>query len=189
MKRQLKLENKIINYTLNTSKRARRVRLVVYCDGSFVVIKPARLSENVVEKFILKKADWVLSKLEYFKKFEFKAKTFKNNRKEYLASKAEALEFIKKRLDYFNEIYNFKFNKVSIKNQKTRWGSCSRKKNLNFNYKVLFLPSRVADYIIIHELCHLKELNHSQKFWNLVARAQPDYKNIKKELREGGVNN
>ena len=105
------------------------------------------------------------------------------NRKYFLKYREEALEFISKRIDCYNNIYGFDFNRISIRNQKTRWGSCSSKKNLNFNYRILFLPKRIADYIIIHELFHLKEMNHSRRFWNLIAEVVPDYLEIRKELR------
>ena len=101
----------------------------------------------------------------------------------YLKHKEEARTLISERLGYYSEIYGFKFNRVSIRNQRTRWGSCSTKGNLNFNYRILMLPQHLADYIIIHELCHLKELNHSPRFWNLVAQTIPNYLEVKKELR------
>ena len=74
-------------------------------------------------------------------------------------------------------------NKINIKNQKTRWGSCTKSKNLNLNYKIIFLPKKHQDYIIVHEMCHLKEFNHSHKFWSLVSKTLPDYLEIKVELR------
>ena len=106
------------------------------------------------------------------------------NKEDYLKYKKEVYSLILKRLDYFNRIYNYKYNKIRIKNQKTRWGSCSSKKNLNFNYKILFLKDYMQDYIIVHELCHLKEMNHSKRFWNLVNKTIPNYLNIRKELRD-----
>jgi len=72
---------------------------------------------------------------------------------------------------------------VSIRNQKTRWGSCSRQKNLSFSYRLFLLPPRFCDYVIVHELCHLKEMNHSPKFWALVARTFPDYKKLRREMK------
>ena len=101
---------------------------------------------------------------------------------EYLANKERALSFVYARVALYNKIYNFNFNRISVKNQKTRWGSCSEKGNLNFNYRIVLLPIEMADYIIVHELCHLGELNHSPKFWNLVARAMPNYLEIRKRL-------
>jgi predicted metal-dependent hydrolase len=108
----------------------------------------------------------------------------RRNRKEYLKNKEQARTFVKEKLEHFNQFYNLTWQRVSIRNQKRRWGSCSQKGNLNFNYKILFLPERCADYIIVHELCHLQEFNHSRRFWELVARAIPDYREMRKELRK-----
>jgi predicted metal-dependent hydrolase len=102
---------------------------------------------------------------------------------EYLKLKEYARDLVMKRLEKFNQIYGFKYNAVAIRNQKTRWGSCSSKGNLNFNYKIVLLPPRHADYIIVHELCHLKEFNHSKRFWNLVSKTFPDYEKIIEQLR------
>lgn len=108
----------------------------------------------------------------------------KNKPINYLKYKNEALEFVCQRVDYYNQLYDFKFNRISVRNQRTRWGSCSKKGNLNFNYRLLLLSQNLADYIIVHELCHLKEMNHSQGFWGLVARAFPNHLEIRRELRK-----
>jgi len=76
------------------------------------------------------------------------------------------------------------FKRVAIRNQKSRWGSCSSQKNLNFNYRLCLLPSDIAEYIIVHELCHLQEMNHSVKFWRLVEKTIPDYKFRQKRLKK-----
>jgi len=114
-------------------------------------------------------------------------KVLKFSRRHYLKHKEEARELILKRVEYFSSMYGFKYNRVSIKNQKTRWGSCSRKGNLNFNYKISFLHPAMRDYIIVHELCHLKELNHSRKFWALVEDIIPDYFETRRELKKQGL--
>ncbi len=185
-RREIKLQNENIDYILRTSKKAKRTRLVVYCDGRFIVTKPMGLNENIVEKFIIQKANWILSKVKRFR--QFRSVPFKNSRENYLKYKDSALELVNERINYFNKIYNFEFNKINIRNQKTRWGSCSRKRNLNFNYKIALLPENFADYIIVHELCHLKEFNHSRNFWNLLAKIIPDYSKIKKQLKDKGLN-
>lgn len=105
------------------------------------------------------------------------------NQAQYLKYKEKSRIFIYERIDYYNQIYNFKINRISVRNQRTRWGSCSEKGNLNFNYRILLLPQYLADYIIVHELCHLKEMNHSFKFWNLVAQTFPNHLEIRKEIR------
>lgn len=186
MKKKIYLHNQDVGYTLRTSKRAKRVSLSISCDGSLVVTKPRWVSEYTAERFLIQKAGWILSKLEYFR--QFKGNLFvKHSRADYLKHKEQAREFVRQRLSYFGALYNISFNRISIRNQKTRWGSCSQKKNLSFNYKILFLAREQADYIIVHELCHLKEFNHSQKFWELVAQAVPDYRELKKELRKKGL--
>jgi len=81
----------------------------------------------------------------------------------------------------------FKIGRISIRGQKTRWGSCSTAGNLSFNYNLLSFRKEVIDYVIIHELCHLKEMNHSQKFWKLVERFCPNYKYLRKELKNYSV--
>ena len=96
--------------------------------------------------------------------------------KRYKLHKEAARILVHERLTHFNQHYNFAYNKVAIRNQRSRWGSCSRKGNLNFNYKLLDIPPHLADAVIVHELCHLKEMNHSKAFWALVAQTIPDHK-------------
>lgn len=157
------------------------MRLAIYCDGNFVVTAPRNLGENIIEQYIIKKSQWIIDKLEYFKNISGQVFA-KGTEKDYAEYKDKALVLARKRIEHFNRIYGLRFNKINIKNQKTRWGSCSKRGNLNFNYKIALLPERLADYIIAHEFCHLKEFNHSQKFWNLIARIIPDYLEIRKEL-------
>lgn len=107
----------------------------------------------------------------------------KKNRKEYLACKESARQLVLERIKHYNDFYQFKVGRISIKNQKSRWGSCSKKGNLNFNYKIIFLPKEVADYVVVHELCHLGQFNHSPAFWQLVAQTLPQYQELKKKLK------
>lgn len=90
---------------------------------------------------------------------------------------------VRELLSELNQVYGFKFNKVSIKNQKGRWGSCSARGDLNFNYKLVYLDREVARYVVAHELSHLKEMNHGQKFWKLVALTVSDYKEKRRQLK------
>ncbi len=103
--------------------------------------------------------------------------------KHYVANKEAARELTLARLAHFNQHYHFEWNRVAIRNQRRCWGSCSAKKNLNFNYKILFLPPYLADYLIVHEMCHLVELNHGKKFWDLVAEQIPNPKQCARDLR------
>jgi len=91
--------------------------------------------------------------------------------------------FVRSRLQELNRHYGFIYRRVVIRNQRTRWGSASLKGNLSFNYKIIFLPPQLADYLIVHELCHLKEMNHSKRFWALVAETVADPKKARRQLR------
>lgn len=159
------------------------MRLAIYCTGEFVVTAPYGMGENTISRFIVSKARWVLDKLQYFKSISGTV-FVKGTRKDYKENKARAEALARERVEYWNSKYGFSYNKITIKNQKTRWGSCSRKGNLNFNYKIVHLSPRLADYLIVHELCHIKEFNHSAKFWFLVAREIPDYVSCRNELKK-----
>jgi predicted metal-dependent hydrolase len=113
----------------------------------------------------------------------------KSSRKNYLKYKKQARTLVLERLEFYKNIYtvggyNFKVGRISIRNQKTRWGSCSKAGNLNFNYRIALLPPALADYVVVHELCHIGEFNHSRSFWNLVAVACPNYREIRNELKK-----
>ena len=171
-----------IKYSVKKSRRAKRMRVAVYCDGSVVVTTPFGVGESIAGKFIEEKKLWILKKLDYFKQND---STFmrKYSKVDYQKHKDEAMDLVVARVEYFNKEGGFVYNKIFVKNQKTRWGSCSRKGNLNFNYKIVFLPKQLSDYIIVHEMCHLKEFSHSKKFWNLIENMLQDYKETRNELR------
>ncbi len=171
-----------IKYNLKRSKRARSIRLAVYYNGDFVVTAPYAAPLSMIENFINKKTDWVKKKIEYFKQFEGRI-GYKNSKTDYLKFKNPALELAKSRIKHFNSHYNFKVGKVSVRNQKSRWGSCSKSGNLSFNYKIALLSPEHADYIIVHELCHIKEFNHSKNFWALVAETIPEWRTIRRLLK------
>ncbi len=106
------------------------------------------------------------------------------NRKHYARHKEAARAWVAARLMYYNAHYQLPVRKVFIKNTKSRWGSCSSRGNLNFSYKLLFLPPAVADYIVVHELCHLAHFNHGPAFWALVAQACPRHRALRAQLRK-----
>ena len=158
--------------------------MTVYTDGKVVVTAPVRAPEKVIEKFVAEKEGWILKKVTFFKKQNPSGKPVRKfTRKDYLANKDMAYALVTERVRVYAKLYGLSYHKISIKNQKTRWGSCSRQKNLTFNYKIAFLPKEYQDYIVVHEICHLQEMNHSKNFWALVAQTFPDYKTLKKSLR------
>jgi len=99
----------------------------------------------------------------------------------------QAGQWICQRVEHYNEDLKEPVNRICIKDQKSRWGSCSSKRNLNFNWRIIMAPKEVADYVVVHEMCHLRHLNHSPEFWREVAGILPDYKERRKWLREHGA--
>ena len=98
----------------------------------------------------------------------------------------EAKTYLPQRTSQLASKFGFEYNRIRIKNQKTRWGSCSAKRNLNFNLRLMMAPADAIDSVIIHELCHLKFLNHSRHFWNLVAQCFPDYRHWQQWFKDNG---
>lgn len=178
MLKQIIFANQKIIYKLKTSYRARRLRLSVALDSSVTLTVPHGMSGVVAERFLHKKVFWILKTLARLKNHNQRLVP-KFSKLEYMKYKQPALKLAWAKVSELNQHYNFQFNKISIRNQKTRWGSCSRKGNLNFNYKIVFLPEAQLNYLVVHELCHLKEFNHSKAFWSLVAETIPNYRQLK----------
>ena len=112
--------------------------------------------------------------------------TEKLTREKVIALAEEALKIIPARVEYFAKVIGVTYGKITIRNQKTRWGSCSSKGNLNFNCLLMLAPPEVLDYVVVHELCHRKQMNHSKAFWLEVEKVLPDYKEARKWLKEEG---
>jgi len=123
----------------------------------------------------------VLEKIQHIQSLP-PAHSFHGTRASYKHYKEEARKVTTALVESYAEKYEFSYRRIMIRNQRTRWGSCSVQKNLSFHYKLLFLPENLQEYLVVHELCHLKEMNHSPRFWNLVAEILPDYDIRKKEL-------
>lgn len=181
MKKEITLYDRKISYSIRESSRAKRLRIAVYCDCDVIVTLPHDKTVSDVEIYLEKKAKWLTSKLDFFRKA--KGLQVKNKPVGFADNKEEAYKLVVKIIKKFNKIYGFKYNKITIKNHKARWGSCSKKCNLNFNYKIVFLPRRLAEYIVVHELCHLGELSHSRRYWNLVRMGLSNYKMLTNELK------
>ncbi len=111
----------------------------------------------------------------------------KKKRKGYFAHKETARATILSRLHFWNAHYGLSWKRVSIRDTKSRWGSCSRIGNLNFSYRLIFLSQELLDYVVVHELCHLKEFNHSPAFWSHVAEMMPDWRERRKALRTASL--
>ena len=177
----------MFNFTLKKSLLTKRIKIAIHPDGRVIVSAPKLLPDIFIRRFIKSKEDWIEKKLVYFKahpSVRVLPPTKRVSRKDYLENKDKALALVRERLAHFNTFYNFEYRNVSIRNQKTRWGSCSRQKNLNFNYKIIFLSPIQQDYIVIHELCHLAQMNHGPNFWALVAQQIPEHKKVRASIKK-----
>lgn len=171
-----------IRYEIVKHRLAKRVRITVKPGGEVKVTVPWWTPKLAGEHFLKQNWEWVVRKVTQMAKIK-PIKTVRHTKKQIAVFRLQARNIVEQRLEFFNRYYNFRFNKITIRNQKTRWGSCSTDRNLNFNYRIATLPQNLADYLVVHELCHLKEMNHSSRFWELVKKTIPDYKKLRKELR------
>ena len=163
------------------------VAIQVNSDLSVTVRAPRSVSEKDIEEILKKKEAWISKHIEKIKETKERVEaepTEKLTREKVIALAEEALKVIPERVEYFAKVIGVTYGKITVRNQKTRWGSCSSKGNLNFNWKLVLMPEEVLDYVVVHELAHRKEMNHSERFWNHVEKVLPDYQARRKLLRE-----
>lgn len=171
-----------IDYVFKRLLRSRSLRISIKRDGKITVTAPFFVSARQGEKFLIQNGEWILQKLKQHKENADKS-IFPSGHKNFLINKSRALRLAREKIVKLNTVYGFKHAKVTIKNMDTRWGSCSKRGNLNFNYKMIYLSDELAEYIVAHELCHLSEMNHGRNFWKLVARTIPRWPILRKQLK------
>ncbi len=174
-KSKIILGESLVEYEIISSRRSRSLRLTVYPERGLVVSKGKSISQRAAEAFMKEKSAWILAAIAHYNSLP-KDPSLSFTSAEVSQYKKTALAIAEDRLAYFNATYHFGYGRVGVRDQKTRWGSCSAKGNLNFNYRLALLPAALADYLVVHELCHVREMNHSPKFWDLVGKTIPDYK-------------
>lgn len=196
-----------IPYSLIKSSRRRSISVRIDIGGKMTVRSPYFVSKGMVERFLLEKQDWIYK--HYVEAMKKAAKpddssfnsgdcrdldngdlrspigtiedpALVNKHKKYARNIFEA------RVSYFQQFTGGTYHSISIRDQKTRWGSCSGRGNLSFNWRLILAPPEILDYVVVHELCHLTHMNHSKDFWGLVGKVLPDYKDRRKWLKENG---
>jgi predicted metal-dependent hydrolase len=172
--------------TIIKTKR-KTISIEITSDAKVIVRAPKRTSDKLIYDFIEEKRNFIDKNIERM-----------NNRKKMLSDihritddeleelVAQAKRVISKRVKYYATLLGVDYGRITIRNQRTRWGSCSAKGNLNFNVALMRVPHEVLDYVVVHELCHRIEMNHSKRFWDNVARIIPEYKTYRKWLKENG---
>ena len=170
-----------VPYQIIKSDR-KTIAIQIKPDGQVVVRCPKRMRIEEAKRFVESKADWIEKHL---------AKRALQDVAKYTAKEIEQLreqarKLVTERVKFYAPIIGVSYGQIAIRTQHTRWGSCSSKGNLNFNCLLALVPPEVLDYVVVHELCHRKELNHSDHFWNEVRGILPDYKTRRSWLKERG---
>lgn len=156
--------------------------LEIASNASLIIRAPRLMPLFLIKNFIKKKQNWIIKKQNLIKKRNKNIESIKVSS----ISKEEALEKITKKVKHYSSLSGFKYKNIKITSAQKRWGSCTFQNNLNFPKKLALAPDKIIDYVVIHELCHIKEKNHSSKFWQEVAQIMPDYKIYRHWLKQNG---
>ena len=166
------MDNPILNYEIKYSK-IKNIYIQIK-DGRVIVKAPKRVNKKEIEKIIQQKSEWIQKSIEKEKKKQEKEPRYK---------KEEFKNIVEKNANELIKETGLVPNKITIKQIKYAWGSCTSKKNITINLELIKYSQQAIRYVILHELCHIKHMNHSKEFWNLVEKYMPEYKKIKKEFK------
>lgn len=167
----------------------RTTALQVTPDGRVIVRAPKRCPRSFIEAFVRQKEDWVLRQLARFErqqKEQSDAEHLPLSDKDRARYVSIARDIFTRKTAYYARIMGVSYGRITIREQKTRWGSCSSKGNLNFNWRLILAPEEVLDYVVVHELAHRREMNHSKAFYAVVESVLPDYRQARRWLRDHG---
>jgi predicted metal-dependent hydrolase len=171
----------LIDHTVKRSTKSRRMSISVRPNGEVVLSLPHFVPLHVGRSFLHSRLAWVRRAIERAGR---RPKAFAPLTKaEYSRLRKTALTLVQKQLELSNQQYGFSYRRVSIRNQSTRWGSSSTQKTLSFNVRLALIDPRLVEYVVVHELCHLKQMNHSIAFWDLVKKTIPDFKARRRALK------
>ena len=163
----------------------RTIAVQITSDGQIKVRAPYGCPRSFIDSFLFEKEKWILSHLEKARRRPSRdpRPLPESVRKRYIET---AREIFSQKTACYARIMGVTYGRISIREQKTRWGSCSSSGNLNFNWRLILAPEPVLDYVVVHELAHRREMNHSRAFYDIVRSVLPDYKEAQKWLRQNG---
>lgn len=179
MQKQVKIE------VIKSNRKT--IAIEIKSDASVLVRAPFFMRDAEIQKFVKEKERWITEHLQKVAERQQKTEHVQKLTMEEVNQLADlALDVIPKKVRYYADRIKVSYGRITIRNQKTRWGSCSGKGNLNFNCLLMLAPDEVINYVVVHELCHLIEMNHSKAFWQQVESVMPDYKTYRQWLKEHG---
>lgn len=161
------------------------IAIKIKLSGEIEVRVPMQMTDVQVQIFLQKKEDWLIARQQEIQKQQQQTKPLTDA--EIQALVKQAAEVLPERVAYFATLIGVTYGRITIRKQKTKWGSCSSKGNLNFNCLIMLMPKEVQDYLVVHELCHRKEMNHSARFWAEVATILPQYQEQENWLKVHGM--
>ena len=171
----------MIEYELIRSNR-KTLTIQVKPDGSVIVRAPVRLAKYRIAKFVKDHETWIFAQQEKLEKYHENMHVITDEERQ--EGILQAKKIFPERTAYFAERMGVTYNRITIREQKTRWGSCSAKGNVNFNYQLYYMPPELMDYVIVHELAHRSHMDHSALFWEEVARYCPEYAVYRNQLKK-----
>ena len=177
------IEDKTIPVVLERKER-KTLSIGIQEDGSLMIKAPLYMKKETIERFLNQKRYWIYKQ----------AKRMEDNRKNQIVYSREQERVLRQqariklteRTDYYKTILGVNYKRIRIADQKTRWGSCSSTGTISYNWHLVLLPDAILDYVVVHELCHLRQMNHSEDFWKLVEGMLPDYQSRRKWLKDNG---
>ena len=176
------------DFDIEVRRSARKtIALEIRPDGSLLMRAPRQMTAREIDRFLDEQDGWIRKHLVQLRTRQAELPQTEPLTAEQIRALADqALQVIPERVRYYAPLVGVTYGRITIRNQRTRWGSCSAKGNLNFNCLLMLMPPEILDYVVVHELAHRREMNHSPAFWAIVESVLPDYRTRRQWLKEYG---
>lgn len=180
---RMQIEDLTIEIVIEKSKR-KSLAISITEEGKLSIKAPIRMTDREIEKFLYQKSFWIYKQAK--RKKEEQKNRLVRTEAEIKLLREKARKVLTEKTDYYKRLIGVDYKKIRIGDQKTRWGSCSSSGTISYNWRLILMPEEIMDYVVVHELCHMVEMNHSKRFWARVAEILPDYQIRRKWLKENG---
>lgn len=177
------IEDRTIPVVLERSNR-KTLSIGIREDGTLLIKAPYQMQQKVIDRFVAQKRFWIYKQVQRMENNRRNQVVYTKEQEKEL--RQQARKRLTERTDYYKTILGVDYKRIRIADQKTRWGSCSSTGTISYNWHLVLLPDAILDYVVVHELCHLRQMNHSKDFWKMVEGILPDYQSRRKWLKENG---
>ncbi len=179
----MEIEDLRLSVCLDRGNR-KSLTVTVTPQGELLVRAPLAMSDHEIERFLRQKRYWIYK--QGVRAREEARSRVQFTEAEEKAYREQARRKLSERTDHYKRILGVEYGRIRIGDQKTRWGSCSSRKTISYNWRLIRMPEEIQDYVVVHELCHLLHMDHSGAFWDTVAGVLPDYRKRRRWLKENG---